>query len=249
MADEIEKELLSDEYKKEKIRKTIIDYQKTNPTSSSIPWEKIAKDLKTQGITTSGRKMREMWINYLDPNLNFGPFTKDEIQTLKALYKEARDQKRFLPNGKVQLPLRNGHIMSWNDILPRRSPNVLKNKYYSVSFFSTADDETTDPRTLAIIDNSPSVERDDDELNIYSDAFSSPGPFEFSIPRFDYTGSQLPGGNAASYSVSVERRNGGKMSRKARLSSRKARLSSRKARKSARKARKSARKVKKSTRK
>ena len=238
MADEIEKELLSDEYKKEKIRKIIIDYQKTNPTSSSIPWEKIAKDLKKQGITTNGRKIREMWINYLDPNLNFGPFTKDEIQTLKALYKEARDQKRFLPNGKVQLPLRNGHItMSWNDVLPRRSPNVLKNKYYSVSFFSTVDDETTDPRTFNILDNSPSVERDDDELNIYSDAFSSPGPFEFSIPRFDYAGYQLPGGNA-----SVERRNGGKMSRKARLSSRKARKPARKARLSSRKARKSSRK-------
>ena len=124
-------------------------------------WQQIANDLAAVGIQTDGRKIREMWINYLDPDLNLEPFTADEMQTLKNLYFEAKGQgrSRLLESGKLQLPLKDGKPMSWEDILPRRSPNVVKNAYYSQQKY-WLQGQGQEPELLPA-NISPSVERDD----------------------------------------------------------------------------------------
>ena len=146
---------------KERIRNAIRDAVIQNRQNGNFQWQKIANDLAAVGIQTDGRKIREMWINYLDPDLNLEPFTADEMQTLKNLYFEAKDQgrSRLLESGKYQLPLKDGNPMSWENILPRRSPNVVKNAYYSQQKY-WSQGQAQEPELLPA-NISPSVVRDD----------------------------------------------------------------------------------------
>ena len=146
---------------KERIRNAIRDAVIQNRQNGNLQWQKIANDLAAVGIQTDGRKIREMWINYLDPDLNLEPFTADEMQTLKNLYFEAKDQgrSRLLESGKYQLPLKDGNPMSWENILPRRSPNVVKNAYYSQQKY-WSQGQAQEPELLPA-NISPSVVRDD----------------------------------------------------------------------------------------
>jgi hypothetical protein len=240
---------------KERIRNAIRDAVIQNRPNGNFQWQKIANDLAAVGIQTDGRKIREMWINYLDPELNLEPFTADEMQTLKNLYFEAKGQgrSRLLESGKYQLPLKDGNPMSWENILPRRSPNVVKNAYYSQQKY-WLQGQAQEPELLPA-NISPSVVRDDapnkNNLEFHEvdglfrelmdpDPRITPnpeGPFAFSLTtKYD-----TPPGAAFG---SFDERRGGKSARKfARKSSRKP------SRKSSRKAKKSSRKYRKVTRK
>ena len=254
--------LLSDE-KNERISNAIMLHPSFS-SSSTPKWQEIANGLRTEGIVTDGRKIRELWVNYLNPSLNFEPFTEEEMQTLKRLYFEAKaqGQTRMLKSGKLQLPLQqNGETMSWELIFPGRSPNVLKNKYYSLqNYWNQTERQSDQDQLYNSVDRSPSVVRDDDTPNNYdfydSDLHErgqrgeSPPPFAFPLTTM-YDGS--PGAAAAAsyygsppYSHSVERTEGGKAARKYRKASRKYRNSARKYRKTSRK---SSRKSRRMTRK
>ena len=229
------------------IRNAIINHPSFS-SSSKPQWQEIANGInaKNIGIVTSGRKVRELWVNYLNPFLNFTQFTQEEMQILQNLYLEARAQQargqtRMLESGNLQLPLKeNGETMSWELILPGRSPNVLKNKYYSYQKYWNRT-EQPDQDELYSVNPSTSVEKDDDVSNNYdfydsdlherSKRGDSPPPFAFPLTtKFDHPSGAAFGG-------------GGK-----RKTSRKSAMKA--YRKSARKAsRKSARKYRKATRK
>jgi hypothetical protein len=220
--------------------------------SSSPPqWQDIANRLKDIGIIRTGRQVRESWVNYLNPFLNFEPFTPEEMEILKKLYSEAlaqdaRGQTRMLKSGKLQLPLKeNGETMSWELILPGRSPNVVKNKYYSHQKYWNRPDIQPDQHQLYSVNTSISEERDDDKVNnsdFYDSSLHEDGrgdrPFAFSLT----TEYDTPLG--AAFGPPFDERRGGKSARKsARKPSRKpSRKSSRKAKKSSRKYRKVSRK-------
>ena len=145
-------------------------------------------------------------------------------------------------SGKLQLPLKeNGETMSWELILPGRSPNVVKNKYYSHQKYWNQPDIQPDQDQLYNVNPSISVERDDSDF--YDSSLHDDGkgdrPFAFPLT----TNYDTPSGAAAAASYW-----GGKSARKsARKPSRK---SSRKSqRKSSRKAKKSSRKYRKISRK
>jgi hypothetical protein len=112
-----------------------------------IPWAQIARQLTSEGVRDSadkvitGRKLLEVWTNYLDPSLNTkDPFTPDEWQTLTNLYIEAKHQDRKgRKSGKYLLPLRDGVPLKWYGLLPRRSPNMVKNLYNTASFIDAAE--------------------------------------------------------------------------------------------------------------
>ena len=228
------------------IRSAVIEKLREG-SSSSPQWQEIANGLKDKGINRSGRQVRESWVNYLNPYLNFEPFTPEEMQILKNLYFEARvqnthGQTRALNSGKLQLPLKeNGETMSWELILPARSPNVVKNKYYSHQKYWNQPDIQPDQDQLYNVNPSISVERDDSDF--YDSSLHDDGkgdrPFAFPLT----TNYDTPSGAAAAASYW-----GGKAARKA---SRKSyRKSARKSsRKSSRKAKKSSRKYRKVSRK
>ena len=222
--------VLNNDEKNDIIRNAIIHHPSFS--SSKPQWQQIANGIneKNIGIVTTGRKIRELWVNYLNPFLNFEPFTQEEMQILQNLYLEARaqharGQTRMLESGNLQLPLKeNGETMSWELILPGRSPNVLKNKYYSYQKYWNQTETQPQDQDLYAANPSPSVERDDDVSNNYdfynsdlherSQRGDSPPPFAFPLTtRFDKS-------------------SGGKSARK---SSRKAKKSSNKYRKSTRK--------------
>ena len=250
--------LLSDE-KNERISNAIMLHPSFS-SSLTPKWQEIANGLRAEGIVTDGRKIRELWVNYLNPSLNFNPFTEEEMQTLKRLYFDAKaqGQTRMLKSGKLQMPLQqNGETMSWELILPGRSPNVLKNKYYSLQKYWNQPERQPDQDQLYnSVDSSSSAVRDDDIQNNYefygSDLHArgqrgdSPPPFAFPLTTM-YDGS--PGAAAASYygsppySHSVERTDGGKVVRKYRKTSRKYRNSARKYRKASRKSSRKSRKM------
>ena len=239
------------------IRDAVMEELRENP-SSSPQWQEISNGLKKKGLLhKSGRQIRELWVNYLNPSLNFEKFTPEEMQILQTLYYEAhaqntRGQTRMLKSGNLQLPLKeNGETMSWELILPGRSPNVVKNKYYSHQKYwnRTEQPEQPDQDQLYRVEHSISEERDDDVSNNYdfydsdlherSKRGDSPPPFAFPLTtRYD-----MPSSSAA-FGSSFDERGGGKSARKsARKSSRKpSRKSSRKAKKSSRKYRKVSRK-------
>lgn len=244
------------------IRDAVMEELRENP-SSSPQWQKIANGLKKKGLLhKSGRQIRELWVNYLNPSLNFEKFTPEEMQILQTLYYEAyaqntRGQTRMLESGNLQLPLKeNGDSMSWEHILPRRSPNVVKTKYYSHQKYwnRTEQPEQPDQDQLYRVEHSISEERDDDVSNNYdfydsdlherSKRGDSPPPFAFPLTtRYD-----MPPSSSAAFGSSFDERGGGKSARK---SARKfARKSAKKpSRKYSRKAKKSSRKYRKVSRK
>ena len=240
------------------IRNAVIE--NINGSSSPPQWQEIANGLKYKGIVRTGRQVRESWVNYLNPFLNFEPFTQEEMKTLQNLYLEAHKQERqgqtrMLNSGKLQLPLKeNGETMSWELILPGRSPNVLKNKYYSYQKYWNQPDRQPDQDQDQLYDVNPStsLEKDDDKLNnsdFYDSSLHDDGkgdrPFAFPLTtRYDTP----PGAAVAYFGSPSYPLDGGKSARKsARKASSK---SSRKpSRKSSRKAKKSSRKYRKVTRK
>jgi hypothetical protein len=131
---------------REEDKQKIRDMIGSIPPGKKIPWANISRELKKQGITDtankviSGRKLLEAWKNYLDPALNLSPFTKDEWALLTSLYIQAKQQGRIgQKSGKYLLPLNGeGNPIKWYDIMPRRSPNMIKNLYNSGQFISAA---------------------------------------------------------------------------------------------------------------
>lgn len=70
--------------------------------------------LATQLGTRSGKQCRERWLNHLDPDINKGPWTKEEDELLMRLHHEMGNR--------------------WSDIarlMPRRTDNALKNRFNS----------------------------------------------------------------------------------------------------------------------
>jgi hypothetical protein len=237
----------------------VMEELRENP-SSSPRWQEIANGLQKKSLLhRSGRQIRELWVNYLNPSLNFEKFTPEEMQILQTLYYEAhaqnaRGQTRMLESGNLQLPLKeNGDSMSWEHILPRRSPNVVKTKYYSHQKYWNQPERQPGQDQLYRVEHSISEERDDDVSNNYdfydsdlherSKRGDSPPPFAFPLTtRYD-----IPSSSAA-FGSSFDERGGGKSARKsARKPSRKSFRKS--SRKSSRKAKKSSRKYRKVTRK
>lgn len=250
--------------------------------SGKIPWERFSQELKmkdSSGKFITGRKLLESWTNYLDPRLNLDPLTESELTQLISYYAQALSQNRRAASGKYQLPLdEKGKPYKWIGLIPGRSPNVLKNLYYSKIFTDAAMDNIDNIKkgnplifpVGIITSNEPSPDRDDSDDADLEESFykgqdlfvpSAAAAAPTSVPRSEYPwtssssspfrhdGFESPGGAAAVFGPhswspsSIERKYGGKVSRKARLSSRKARLSSRKARKSTRKSARKARKL------
>lgn len=268
----------------------ISKFKKEKPLNK-IPWARFSNELKmydTSGKFITGRKLLESWTNYLHPDLNLAPFTESELAQLMSYYIQARSQNRRAASGKYQLPLdEKGKPRKWIGLIPGRSPNMIKNLYYSKIFTEAAMDNIDNIKkgnpiifpvgiTSMPPSNEPSPDRDDSddidlEESFYKDQdFFAPSPAATatataptSVPRFDeyeypwttshspfrYDGFGSPGGAGAVFgpetwspSSSIERKYGGKATRKARKSAKNTRISSRKARKSSKKARKSTRK-------
>jgi hypothetical protein len=111
-----------------------------------IPWADIARQLAIEGAVDSakkaitGRKLLEVWTNYLDPTLTKHPFKSEEWETLIGLYIEAKQQgRRGRKSSKYLLPSRAGVPLKWVGLLPGRSPNMVKNLYNSPTFIQAAE--------------------------------------------------------------------------------------------------------------
>jgi hypothetical protein len=180
------------------------------PFPGKKPWTHIAGILTTQGIRDdkggiiNGKKLLESWLNYIDPGLNNSSYSMLDMDRLRDLYRLAVEQDRVsAKSGKYLLPIINGIPVKWNQVLPGRSPNVVKNFYNSSviqvkSPPSDDDDDSVDDSDLYLLleeglkneinpEDIKSVSESCPGSNIVNeyDAFPfTPGPGAFSPPAF-----------------------------------------------------------------
>jgi hypothetical protein len=186
---------------------TLITTYPKHPTNGNIQWAKIARELTSEGVRDSaqkditGRKLLEVWTNYLDPSLNTkDPFTPDEWQTLTHLYIEAKGQgRRGRKSGKYLLPLRGGVPLKWYGLLPHRSPNMVKNLYNTASFIDAAEaafangSQVVLPKQPVMPQADPISELDEDDVDFLLEAIGQDDKQldlddderELSVPRSD----------------------------------------------------------------
>jgi len=195
---------------KPRIIEMITGYRRMHPLRK-IPWEPFARALNitdTAGKPVKGRKLLESWNNYIDPELDLSPFNEQEWTTLISYYIRAKDQGRISASGYYQLPLdERGNPLKWVGLMHRRSPNVIKNLYYSGPFIKAGNE------TIANIErkvknpvvfptgmmpppsNEASIARDDsDEAALQPSFLEGDAPLEESrsVPRSGYAPQSMP---------------------------------------------------------
>jgi hypothetical protein len=164
------------------IKDTIIQYINDH-MGEGISWSAISNSLRN--IKTP-KQIREKWVNNLNPNLNYNPFSREEEQTLRRYFDESRRRNLVLPSGRYSLP--KDLVPSWGALVQilgtNRPENNVKNKFNTYqSYWNRGEDPLAHyPLVVSGVADDDVLEEEDDGVVVDMDHDIAGSP-EFSPPR------------------------------------------------------------------
>jgi hypothetical protein len=168
----------------QRIKDAIIKYvNEPEHIGKGISWSAISNSL---GKIKTGPQIREKWVNNLNPNLNYTPFTREEERTLYRYFDESRSRNLRLPSGRYSLP--KDLVPSWGALVQilgtNRPENNVKNKFNTYqSYWNRGEDPLAHyPLVVSGVADDDVVEEEDDGVVVDMDHDIAGSP-EFSPPR------------------------------------------------------------------